>query len=270
VTTIPLFATVHQLLLETNPAHKTQGLSNLYEIWLDKGYELESDYPITQEIIGGLPTNLPLVDPKFLKRRRLHSIEGKASLVHAIAHIEFNAINIALDAIYRFRGMPLSYYADWIRVAREEAYHFCLLQQHLQHYGYQYGDFPAHLGLWEMVQKTGFDVLPRMALVPRLLEARGLDVTPDIAGRLLKAGDSIGAEILSIIFHDEISHVRVGNRWYHYLCQVRGLDATLTFISLLQELAPDHLRGPLAIDARTKAGFAAHELDLLKKMIQVS
>ncbi len=258
------------MLLETDPKLKTQGVAALYDAWLSNHCALDSDYPVSAAIIGGLPDSLQLVDPKFLKRRRLHSPDGKAALIHAISHIEFNAINIALDAIYRFRDMPLAYYGDWLQVAREEAYHFCLLQQHMQTLGHDYGDFPAHRGLWEVVEKTGQDVLIRMALVPRLLEARGLDVTPDIARRLLKAGDSTGAEILSIIFFDEINHVAVGNRWYYQLCMDRNLEPIETFIALLKEYAPNHLRGPLAIENRKRAGFGDTELDMLIKMIQPS
>ncbi len=267
--TIPFFANIHQLLLETCPQFKCGGVTSLYDAWLSKEVTFD-DYPVTDDIIGALPTNLPLVDPKHLKRRRLTTDKGKAALIHAIAHIEYNAINIALDACYRFRGMPSQYYYDWLKIAREEAYHFSLLQAHLNHYGYHYGDFPAHLGLWEMVQKTGHDVLVRMALVPRLLEARGLDVTPDIAKRLAAAGDTIGAEILMIIFHDEITHVRTGNNWYYQLCRQRELNPQDTFVELLREFAPDHLRGPIAVSHRLKAGFEMAELDALIKMVQLA
>jgi uncharacterized ferritin-like protein (DUF455 family) len=263
----PIFSTTHQLLLEPSASIKVQGIEALYYAWLSDAIYLDESYPVSEAIVCGMPPHLPLVEPRFLKRRRLFSVEGKAALIHAILHIEFNAINIALDAVYRFRGMPMQYYADWLKVAREEAYHFVLLGQHLSAMGYAYGDFPAHQGLWEMVQKTGFDVLARMALVPRLLEARGLDVTPDIARRIKEAGDSRAAEILSIIFQDEITHVEVGNRWYHYLCQERQISPLSTFIRLIKDLAPDYLRGPLAIDARRRAGFLDDELELLKNMI---
>ncbi|MGD9592601.1 MAG: ferritin-like domain-containing protein [Candidatus Berkiella sp.] len=266
----PFFATSHQLLLTTSPQQKCEGVSSLYQAWLLGEVFFDEDFPVSEEIVGALPDNLSLVDPKHLKRRRLSSDEGKAALIHAIAHIEYNAINIALDACYRFRKMPIRYYYDWLKIAHEEAYHYTLLAKHLQNYGYGYGDFPAHLGLWEMVQKTGHDVLIRMALVPRLLEARGLDVTPEIAKRLSAANDEVGAQILMIIFHDEISHVRTGNHWYYQLCKERGLDPRDTFVDLLKRYAPNHLRGPIAIEHRLKAGFEACELDALVKMIQLS
>lgn len=265
---IPIFSTTHQLLLETDPLLKCSGVASLYEAWLSQKITFDETYPLSTNIVGALPDYLPLVDPKHLKRRRLTTDIGKAALIHAIAHIEYNAINIALDACYRFRGMPTKYYYDWLKIAREEAYHFSLLATHLSHYGYRYGDFPAHLGLWEMVQKTGHDVLIRMALVPRLLEARGLDVTPDIAKRLASAHDEIAAEILMIIFHDEIAHVRTGNEWYYQLCHERGLNPQETFVELLKRYAPVHLRGPIAKDPRLKAGFEACELDALIKMVQ--
>lgn len=268
--TIPLFSSTHQLLLEPIASRKVHGITTLYDAWLSEAILMDDNYPVSEAIVCGMPPNLPLVEPRFLKRRRLYSVEGKAALIHAILHTASNAINIALDAVYRFRGMPMQYYADWLKVAREEAYHFVLLGQHLSAMGYAYGDFPAHQGLWEMVQKTGFDVLARMALVPRLLEARGLDVTPDIARRIAKAGDTKASEILSIIFQDEISHVEVGNRWYHYLCQKRQISPITTFIDLIKELAPDYLRGPLSFDARRRAGFQDDELELLKIMVQAS
>lgn len=265
-----LFAFSHQLLMTTDPQVKIRGVGLLFENMLAGKISYEDITPLPAEIQAGLPPGLHLVAPKFLPRRRVCSVEGRAALIHAILHIEFNAINLALDAIYRFRHMPLNYYADWLRVAREEAYHFGLLEQHLSQLGYRYGDFVAHNGLWEMAQKTGYDVLARMALVPRLLEARGLDVTPDLAQRLQQAGDKIGAEILSIIFHDEIGHVAIGNYWYGYLCQQRDLDPLSTFTDLLQQHAPTFLRRPFALKARRKAGFQESELELFNKITQPS
>lgn len=264
---LPLFAYAHQLLLCCSPQEKLTGVTSLYNAFFDQQLRFDENTSVSEDVVAGLPPQLLLVAPKLLKRRRIHSLAGRAAMLHAIVHIEFNAINIALDAIYRFRGMPFAYYVDWLRVAREEAYHFHLLVQHLQNLGYQYGDFPAHLGLWEMVQKTGYDVLARMALVPRLLEARGLDVTPDIIQRLLKVNDKIAAEILSIIYHDEIGHVRVGNYWYHYLCQQRKLEPIETFVTLLNQHAADYLRGPLRLESRRQAGFQEKELDLLFEIV---
>lgn len=266
--TILLFSTSYQLLQTPSLDEKIEGVAKLYEACLAGTLAFDTDFAISPATEAGLPAQVKLVAPKFLPRRRVCSVEGRAALIHAILHIEYNAINLALDAVYRFRQMPMTYYENWLKVAREEAYHFKLLAQHLSSLGYQYGDFVAHNGLWEMAQKTAYDVLARMALVPRLLEARGLDVTPDLAIRLLQAGDKVSAEILSIIFHDEIGHVKVGNHWYAYLCQERGLDPLTTFVDLLQKHAPTFLRGPFAVAARRKAGFQAAELELFDKITQ--
>ncbi len=213
----------------------------------------------------GRPAQPELLHPADVPRRRLGSPEGRAVLIHAITHIEFNAINLALDAACRFAGMPDAYYRDWISVAKEEAYHFTLLAQHLQtHYGHAYGDFPAHNGLWDMADKTRDDVLVRMALVPRVLEARGLDVTPGMRERLAQHGDPVAAEILDIIFRDEIGHVAVGNRWYERLCEERGISPAVTFTTLMREHgAKIHL--PLNREARLAGGFTAAELDALER-----
>jgi uncharacterized ferritin-like protein (DUF455 family) len=218
----------------------------------------------------GRPANLRLVAPRDLQKRRLGSREGHAALLHAIAHIEFNAINLAWDAAFRFREMPCAYYDDWIKVAAEEAYHFGLLQTRLKEAGYAYGDFPAHNGLWEAAEDTADDVLLRMALVPRVLEARGLDVTPGIMQRLGEQGDDKTVTILEIILRDEIGHVEIGSRWFHYLCDQRGLDREQTFRELMQAHLRGRITGPLHVAARLQAGFSAPELSFLESLIQAA
>ena len=191
---------------------------------------------------------------------------GLAALLHAVTHIEFNAINLALDAIWRFDGMPPAYYLDWLQVAAEEAQHFSLLRQLLQTMGYDYGDFPAHTGLWDMTHKTAGDVLARMALVPRTLEARGLDATPPMQAKLRKVGtpDALAAVgILDIILRDEIGHVAIGNHWYRHLCAQRGLEPVATYAVLAQQYGAPKLRGPFNLGARRAAGFDEAELSLL-------
>lgn len=212
---------------------------------------------------AGRPDRPLLVPPRDLRRRRVHTIEGRASMWHAIAHIEFNAINLAWDAVYRFRDMPKEFYDDWVRVADEEAYHFELIRSHLQEIGYDYGAFPAHGGLWDMAGQTASDVMVRMALVPRVLEARGLDVTPGIMRRLTEAGDNRAEEILSVIFRDEVGHVAVGTRWFRYCCQQRQLDPESTFFALLEHYMKGELRGPFLRTARLAAGFTEDELERL-------
>ena len=212
---------------------------------------------------AGFPALPKLVKPGKVPRRGFGTAEGRAVMMHAIAHIEFNAINLALDAVQRFPNMPETFYADWLKVAEEEVYHFELVRAHMRHLGADYGDFDAHAGLWDMAAKTAHDVLARMALVPRVLEARGLDVTPGIQEKLRHAGDANAATILDVILRDEVGHVEIGNRWFHYLCKQRGLEPQATFSRLLAEHFPKGLFGPFNLDARRKAGFSESELALL-------
>ncbi len=211
----------------------------------------------------GRPDRPEMVRAKHVPRRGFGTVEGRAIMMHAIAHIEFNAINLALDAIQRFAGMPEAYYSDWLQVAAEEAYHFELIRAHLRHLGGEYGDHPAHGGLWEMCEKTGHDIVARMALVPRVLEARGLDVTPGIQEKLAQAGDHHAVSILDIILRDEIGHVAIGNRWFHYCCRQCGCEPLARFRELLAIYYPKGLSGPFNLDARAEAGFSAAELGLL-------
>jgi len=190
----------------------------------------------------------------------MQTVEGRCVMLHAIAHIEFNAINLALDAVARFSGMPVNYYEDWIRVAAEEAYHFTLLADHLVHLGSAYGDHPAHDGLWDMAVRTQHDPLARMALVPRTLEARGLDAAPPIRARLAQAGDTVAAGILDIILRDEIGHVAIGNRWFRWLCQRGGHDPLAFYAVLAQDYRAPRLKGPFNLPARRAAGFDEAEL----------
>lgn len=188
------------------------------------------------------------------------SVAGRAALIHALAHIELNAIDLAADIVWRFAGLPLQFYRDWISVAREEAMHFQLLRAHLQSHGFDYGDFPAHNGLWEMAEKTKGDLLARLALVPRTLEARGLDASPAVKDKLIGAGDRRGGEILDIILRDEIGHVRIGNHWYAWVCQDRGLNPHTEFAELARRYEAPRLRGPFNLEARRAAGFSEQEL----------
>jgi uncharacterized ferritin-like protein (DUF455 family) len=189
-----------------------------------------------------------------------------AALIHAVAHIEFNAINLACDAIYRFRDLPDDYYTDWSRVAAEEAYHFSLLQRRLEQLDYGYGDFPAHNGLWELARNTASDPLVRMALVPRVMEARGLDVTPGMMKRFAAIGDSETVAVLEIILRDEIGHVEVGSRWFRFLCEQREIDAESTYFELLQQYLGSDVRCPLHREARLQAGFSESELFRLEAL----
>lgn len=180
--------------------------------------------------------------------------------MHAVAHIEMNAIHLALDAVWRFPGMPPAYYWDWLRIAGEEARHFQLLSEWLRAHGHAYGDFDAHNGLWEMVERTRDDVTARMALVPRTLEARGLDVTPPMQHKLAAAGEHEAVAVLDVILRDEVGHVAVGNHWYHWLCEQRGFDPVPHYAVLCERYRAPRLVGPFNWDARRRAGFSAEEL----------
>lgn len=181
-------------------------------------------------------------------------------MMHAVAHIEFNAMNLALDAVHRFRGMPREYYNDWLRVADEEARHFLMVRDYLREHNHDYGDFDAHNGLWEMAEKTVADVLERMALVPRVLEARGLDVTPGIIEKLNQARDTEAAGILEVIYAEEVGHVEIGTHWFRHICEERGLASDPTFRKLLKKHFPNGLHGPFNLDARARAGFSETEM----------
>lgn len=214
----------------------------------------------------GRPSRPKLVLPGELPVRKLTTEKGRAAFLHALAHIEFNAINLAWDAVNRFRGLPLDYYNDWVRVADEEASHFCLLRDRLRALGRDYGDFPAHNGLWVMAQATAFDPMVRMALVPRVLEARGLDVTPGMIRRLQDIGDLESADVLETILRDEVGHVEIGSRWFRYLCEQRGLEPDSTYKKLLQRYMTGKLRQPFNDEARKAAGFSDNELAFIYQL----
>ncbi len=248
-------------LAERDAACKAQGVRLLARAWLSDGIGLDAHAALSApHKLPGMPDKPELVSPLSVKRRAMNTPEGRATLIHALAHIEFNAINLALDAIWRYAGMPREYYADWLRVAGEEALHFALLTGHLQTQGYQYGNFAAHNSLWEMAARTQHDILARIALVPRTMEARGLDASPQVRAKLAQAGDMAAAAILDIILHDEIGHVAIGNRWYNWLCEQRGLEPVAAYTRLAAEYRAPVMRGPFNIEARRAAGFSEQEL----------
>ena len=212
----------------------------------------------------GRPDHPRLVLPRDVPQRGLGSDEGRAALVHAVAHIEFNAINLAWDAVYRFRDMPVDYYRDWVAIAHDEARHFTMLATRLAQLGHAYGDFDAHNGLWEMAMKTAHSCLARMALVPRVLEARGLDVTPGMIVKLRELGDEATVAILDLILQEEVAHVAAGSRWFRWYCEQRGVEPRASFRELLKEYAGGYLHGPFNIEARLLAGFDEDELAALE------
>ena len=212
-------------------------------------------------ICPGRPDRPELVHHRDLKKRKLSTDLGKAILIHAIAHIEFNAINLALDAVYRFHRMPAEYYTDWLSVALDEARHFELLVDRLKEFGFSYGDFPAHNGLWDMAVQTDSDVLLRMSLIPCVFEARGLDVTPPMINRLVDQGDSQSAEVLKIILDEEVRHVAIGQKWFRHECKKRRLDPDKTLVDLINEYLPGRRHGPFNTNDRIAAGFSHAQLE---------
>ena len=260
-----LFSSAYSCLQCVDVEHKLARVAALQRAWERGEISCQAALsPILSIPVPGRPSKPEMVSALAVDKRRLSTPEGRAALIHSLAHIEFNAINLALDAVYRFRDMPLEYFGDWLRVAAEEASHFTLLRNHLRTLGYDYGVFTAHNGLWEMALVTAHDPLVRMALVPRVLEARGLDVMPGIMHKLASCGAHAAVAILETILHDEIGHVAVGNRWYAFLCAQRGLEPLETFRALLHVYNAPKLRGPLHTSARLAAGFSAAEMKMLE------
>ena len=244
---------------QTDPVLKAQAT-----LALDLSLPVGADEALQAPTTGpGRSANPALVPHTQLKAKSMTTAEGRAILVHSIAHIELNAIDLALDVVWRFAGMPEAFYTDWVRIAQEEAKHFMLLRNHLVGMGFDYGSFPAHNALWDMAERTQADVLARIGIVPRTMEARGLDASPGVKNKLVSGGDHQAGEILDIILHDEIGHVAAGNRWYRYLCAQRGLDPVSTYAELIAQYDAPKLRPPFNMAARRLAGFEEAELAAL-------
>lgn len=255
-------------LRDNDPATKADAVRALY----DEAMALpDAEVPLPPSSVEpvpdpGRPARPELVAPRDVPKRGPATPEGRASMAHSFAHIEFNAMNIGLDACYRFDAMPADFYRDWLSVARDEAKHFELLDAYLRERGYGYGAFPAHASLWETVHGTEHDVLVRMALIPRVLEARGLDVTPGIQRKLAQYDDQPLIDILDVIYTEEIQHVHIGTRWFRYACEQRGVDPRTTFRELLQQYMAGRIRGPYDEFGRKAAGFTDGEMADLKDM----
>ena len=261
------FQRAYHALAAADPGEKLRLTHELALAFAAGEAAVDADAPPPGPIgVPGRPAKPALVHPRDVPKRGLGSVEGRAAFLHAIAHIEFNAINLALDAAYRFRGMPGEYYADWLRVADDEARHFALLSARLTELGFAYGDFDAHDGLWEMAVKTAGSDRARMALVPRVLEARGLDVTPAMIVRLRDVGDEASAAILETILREEVAHVAAGSRWFHWCCARDGVAPGREFIRLVREVAHASVRPPFNREARLAAGFDATELATLEAL----
>jgi uncharacterized ferritin-like protein (DUF455 family) len=245
------------VLRAADPAAKVALSRALYEVWKTGAIEVGDSEPPPRPARPERPLLCP---PRMMPRRRnFGSPAGRIALLHALAHIELNAIDLAWDIVARFRGaVPRGFFDDWTGVADEEARHFELLAARLADLGAAYGDLPAHDGLWEAAAATADDLLARLAVVPLVLEARGLDVTPQMALRLERAGDQQSAEILRLILADEIGHVAVGTRWFMRLCRARGLVAEAAFRDAVRRCFKGELKAPFNREARAAAGFPAN------------
>lgn len=261
-----LFDHAFSALMASDPGEKCALTAALASAWsagnLDASVDDVPVHPASLE--PGRPERPMMVAPEGVPWRGVNSPEAAAALIHSLAHIEFNAINLALDAAYRFRRQSADYYAAWIEVAAEEAAHFQLLEARLAEKGFTYGDFPAHNGLWEMAVRTADDPLARMALVPRCMEARGLDAVPPILDKLRGAGDKASCRVLETILADEIRHVGQGDRWFRHFCAERGLPAEQTYRDLLIQRQAPWPRGRMNREARLQAGFSADELSVFE------
>ena len=259
-----LFRRAGECLRVASPERKIELVGRLCADWHEGRLTMET-VSLEDVIEAGMPERVQLVHPRHLRRRSIATDEGRLALIHAVAHIEFNAINLACDAVFRFQGMPADFYRDWLGVAREEGEHFNLLRARLRAAGRDYGDFPAHSGLWDMARRTAHDLLARMAMVPRMLEARGLDVTPRMISRLRTAGDQETADVLEVILRDEVGHVRLGSYWFHYLCERRGADPEEAYFNLLDRYLAGEVICPLHVRARIEAGFSPAEIARLER-----
>ena len=251
-------------LLEPDPLNKGGLIQALHEE-IENGACIGTLVSQKQALnMPGLPEWPRLLHPRILKRRGSGTEAGRLALMHAIAHIEFNAMNLALDAAVRFAQLPETFYRDWISVAADEARHFQLLEHRMRAFSVGYGDFPAHQGLWDMALRTAHDPLDRMALVPRIMEARGLDVTPGMIKQFKRAKDTETAKILLVILEEEVAHVEAGTRWFRYLCDQRGLDADTTWFDRVSHYLGSDIRCPVNYADRDRAGFRPSELEWLK------
>ena len=222
---------------------------------------IERILPIADTVFPAKPQ---LLMPRDMPRRRLSSDAGKAAFFHALAHIEFVAIYLAWDIIYRFRGLPEQFYHDWLGIAAEEAEHFSLIRQHLNQFGVDYGDLPAHGGLWSHAEDTATDLLARLAIVPRCMEARGLDVTPGMMDKLRQVDEHTGVGILQRIYQDEIGHVQCGSYWFKFLALQQGLQPEQKYKELIHGYYQGKLKGPFNREVRIIAGFSHNEIDWLE------
>jgi uncharacterized ferritin-like protein (DUF455 family) len=262
-----LYQEASRCFLMDDPDDKLALSLDIVAAWKNKQLEwAEGGEPVIQYSMPGRLQKPELVDASKVKNRGFKSIQQRASLIHALAHIELTAVNLSWDSVYRYRHMPREYYDDWIKTAGEETQHFYLLRQSLRDMGYDYGDFPAHNELWQMAVETADDLMARMAIVHRVLEARALDVVPFSVGKFRDIGDRKTADSLIIIANDEIGHVNAGARWYRYRCEQKQVEPHTMFFSLIKKYLRSSPKGPFNREARLKAGFTMEEMQELERL----
>lgn len=244
-------------VLATDVDRKTGLAQHVATRWFARSLSLRSPLDPGLPERPGRPAKPDLIPPKNVEKRSLHTLRGRIALLHSIAHIELNAVDLALDIVARFatERVPNSFFDGWMQVAFEEAKHFRLVRKRLQDLGADYGDLPAHDGLWQAAHATRDDLTARLAVVPLILEARGLDVTPALQAKMRETGDLESAAVLDIIYNDEKGHVAVGAKWFRFLCARERRDPAATF----QQLVRSNFRGPLKAPfndiARAEAGL---------------
>ncbi len=234
-----------------------------------ENHQLSFDSTVDVQSIANIkfPGKPELLKPRDMPRRRLNSPQGKAAFFHALAHIEFIAIYLAWDIIYRFRGLEEKFYQDWLVIADEEAQHFALICMHLKEMGVEYGDLPAHQGLWEHAEDTAEDILARLAIIPRCMEARGLDVTPNMIEKFSTQDDQKSVRLLTRILNDEIGHVQVGSFWFKKLCEQNALNHEEKYKELIIKFYNGKPKGPFNRELRIIAGFSNAEINWLEERV---
>ncbi len=258
-----IFYLAHQCLRESNLADKILLSINAAKKINDGDINFDYYKVDIESSNPGRPEKPVLISPKNVPKRNIQTIEGRAAMIHSFAHIEFNAINLAWDLVFRFQDMPKEFYHDWSQVAVEETKHFNMLRENLISLGYDYGDFPAHDGLWTIAEKTQHDILLRLAVVPRIMEARGLDVTPNLIARFRSIKDDDTVSILELILKEEIGHVNFGSKWFHYMCQKNNYNPEEKFMEIADEFLPVSKTKNINYKARLLAGFSETELEYL-------
>lgn len=258
------------IIRESVPAQKVRMARELDQAWREGS--LCVSHPEEERVIPdqpGRPEKPKLLSPRDMPRRRIGSAKGLIALVHALAHIELNAIDMSFDLVARFCDLPMprEFLDGAVKVGLDEALHFELINQRLEDLGASYGDLPAHGGLWGAIQDTRHDLLARLAIVPLVLEARGLDVSPPMIAQVKAAGQEETAKCMDIIYQDEITHVAFGAKWFKYLCEQQGVEPTAKFQSLVRKYYRGYIKSPFNEDARSMAGLTP---DFYLPMVSIS